>query len=81
MQIGTRVCDAQVKEIKKNTMQSFEGKSLDVLNEELQAERGMLFEIKLAKSRGEKPDQVKVHTNNESAHKGFFSRVRDAFNA
>ena len=36
---------------------------------------------KLAKSRGEKSDQVKIHTNNESAHKGFFSRVRDAFNA
>jgi molecular chaperone DnaJ len=36
---------------------------------------------KLANARSEKPDQVKVHTNNEGTHKGFFSRVRDAFNS
>jgi molecular chaperone DnaJ len=36
---------------------------------------------KLATLRGEKLDQVIVHTNNEKSHKGFFGRMRDAFNA
>ena len=36
---------------------------------------------KLAKSRGEKLDQVIIHKNNEKSGKGFFGRMRDAFNS
>ena len=36
---------------------------------------------KLAKSRGEKLDQIIIHKNNEKTHKGFFGRVRDAFSS
>ena len=36
---------------------------------------------KLAAARGEELDQVIVHKNNDKHSKGFFGRVRDAFNA
>ena len=36
---------------------------------------------KLAKSRGEKLEQVIIHKNNEKSGKGFFERMRDAFNS
>ena len=37
--------------------------------------------IKLAKSRGEELDQVLIHKKTDKSQKGFFSRMRDAFNA
>jgi molecular chaperone DnaJ len=36
---------------------------------------------KLAKSRGEKLDQVVIHKNDDRSHKSFFGRMRDAFNS
>jgi molecular chaperone DnaJ len=35
---------------------------------------------KLAQSRGENAEQVVIHKNNERSGKGFFGRMRDAFN-